>query len=212
MDSRRLLPIVGVVAIAGLAVLGVPWWEGSGPSAIARSIASSFNPNHDCTYCHDIHGNVNPTLLNDEKIEDLCLTCHGPGGVSSLKADTHNVGGGIDLTCIDCHHHHKNMTNWLGGTNLKMVGRDFGGIARLATPNSGVRDVVFESRGTTVGEPSLHSFADADEDNNGVYDGVCETCHTDTDFHHNNPSGNHSHHTGKTCTVCHTHEDGFEEP
>ena len=172
-----------------------------------------FNQNHNCTYCHDIHGNSNPTLLRDSEIEDLCLGCHGGGGISIYEADTHNVGHGIDdITCIVCHNPHSNPPNWLGGTNLKLFGWKVGGVAQVVTPNSGIRNVVFESRGTRLGMPTLHSFADNDEDGNGFYDGACESCHTEVDFHHNNPSGNHSHHTGDTCTRCHDHADGFKKP
>ncbi|RJR16408.1 MAG: CxxxxCH/CxxCH domain-containing protein [Nitrospiraceae bacterium] len=51
-----------------------------------------------------------------------------------------------------------------------------------------------------------NSFADG----NGVYDGICEVCHTQTFYHRNNPSGNHSHNNGVKCTVCHTHSEGFK--
>lgn len=178
----------------------------------ARSLIAS----HECSFCHQLHGAPGFSLLKNPQIEALCLTCHGPGGPSTLKADVHTNDRNSSfppfrITCRECHDPHDNRTNWLGGTNIKLVGIDVDGtgLAKIDTPNSGVRNVVFESRGTDAGDPSLHSFADADEDGNGVYDGICEVCHTGTKFHRNNPSGGHSHNTGKTCTRCHEHVNTF---
>lgn len=169
-----------------------------------------------CNYCHNVHGSAGDPLLNQASVEAVCLSCHGPGGISVLKADVHQNKPKskitFRITCGQCHDSHDNMVNWLGGTNIKMTGMDITDTttARITTPNSGVREVVFESRGTTVGEPSLHSFADADQDGNGYYDGICETCHTQARYHRNSSSGGHNHNTGKTCTAsCHLHTTYF---
>jgi predicted CXXCH cytochrome family protein len=176
----------------------------------------ALNPGHGtCSICHSIHGAPGQSLTNEAVVEVLCLSCHGPAGISSLKADVHQNSSGstysFRMTCMVCHNPHDNMQNWLVGINLKSVGRKISGSidARISTPNSGIRDVVFESRGTNVGDPSLHSFADDDEDGNGIYDGACEVCHTQTRFHHNDSSGNHRHQTGRTCTSCHAHDNYF---
>lgn len=58
---------------------------------------------------------------------------------------------------------------------------------------------LFNSTGT-------NSFADG----NTTYDGMCEVCHTQTVYHRNNSSGNHSHNNGVKCTICHTHSEGFK--
>lgn len=176
----------------------------------------ALNPNHECAYCHDVHGAAGVSLLDKSVVETLCLSCHGPAGISVLAADVHQNGiptryPTFRFTCIDCHDPHSDRTNWLGGTNIKLVGRwlDDTGFAKVATPNNGIRNTVFESRGTNAGQPSLHSFADNDEDANGIYDGICEVCHTLTRHHRNNSSGDHMHHTGETCTRCHGHADKF---
>lgn len=175
----------------------------------------AFNPSHQCSYCHAVHNGDGPSLTIEQDVEILCLTCHGPGGISELKAAVHtNRDGSIyppfSMSCIDCHDQHNELDNWQGGINLKNVGKslDDTWLARIDTPNSGVREVVFESRGTEVGDPSLHSFADRDEDNNGYFDGVCETCHTETRYHRNDGS-RVSHNDGKTCVSCHPHDAGF---
>lgn len=175
------------------------------------ALVFALNEQHQCSYCHNVHSLIPPQELT----ENLCLSCHGPGGASLVKADVHtnSAGSGYPLfriSCLQCHNPHSNRINWLGGTNLKLVGtrQDSSGFAKIATPNSGVRDVVFESRGAILG-PTLHSFADADEDGNLVYDGICETCHTQTTFHRNDGSAGTSHSTGKTCVGCHAHDKGF---
>jgi len=180
------------------------------------SNAQSLLPSHQCSYCHNMHGAPGFSLLNNAQVEALCLTCHGPGGISTLKAEVHknktrSSYPAFRITCRGCHNPHDNLPNWTGGTNIKLVGAVTSslGKAQIVTVNSGTRFVTFESRGTDAGEPSLHSFADADEDGNGYYDGVCETCHTLAKFHRNNSSGGHSHNTGKTCTDCHPHSNYF---
>ena len=178
--------------------------------------ARPFNPNHDCSFCHAVHGASGSTLLKEATVETLCLTCHGPGGTSTLKADVHTNARNSNyppfrISCRDCHDPHDNQLNSLGGTNIKLVGSilDSTGYAKVNYTDGTFRVVVFESRGTDAGEPSLHSFADNDEDGNAVYDGVCETCHTLTGHHRNNPTEDHRHHVGETCTRCHHHLDGF---
>jgi len=164
----------------------------------------ALNPSHDgCGICHSVHGAVGPALLKDLIAETLCLSCHGPGG-TAVTVDIHRTDTGGDFTCVECHDPHNNLPNALGGVNLKLV------LPAILTPTSGTKPVAFESRGTDAGGPSLHSFADNDEDANGTYDGVCEVCHTATSYHRNNSSGIHSHETGRTCTLCHPHADSFQ--
>lgn len=177
----------------------------------------ALNPNHDCSFCHSLHNAPGQTLTNYASSETLCLSCHGAAGSSSLKAEIHKNKDGssygtFTVTCVVCHNPHDNLANWKGGTNIKLVGRDIDGndIAQIATPNSGTRYVTFESRGTDAGEPSLHSFADNDEDGDGYYDGACETCHTLAANHRNNSSGDHSHYTGTNCITCHPHDGYFQ--
>ena len=181
--------------------------------AIAFGIgATAFSQRvHECTFCHITHNAPGPTLNIAADVEVLCLSCHGPLGTSAFKADVHTNGvGSFRMSCLDCHTPHSSLGNWLGGTNLKQVGRqkDATLFARIETPNSGIRDVAFESRGPALGGPTLHSFADNDQDGNGIYDGLCEVCHTQT-AHHTNFQPDFQHNAGASCTTCHPHEDAF---
>ncbi|MCP2520123.1 hypothetical protein NLC26_02520 [Candidatus Aminicenantes bacterium AC-708-M15] len=158
-------------------------------------------PVHECNFCHGMHSTKGPKLLKEIDAENTCLTCHAPGGASSLKAANHIPG---TYTCLDCHDPHDNVTNWLGGTNIKLV------LDYVTGQDGATRPVVFESRGIDVGDPKLHSFCDGDMDGNGVWDGVCDTCHTNTGKHVGYPvPKKHKHQQGRTCTRCHEHINGF---
>lgn len=210
--KRRVILTIMIIAAAFAAAMLL--WPRS-----ARSLISS----HQCNYCHNIHGAPGFALLKEAEIEVLCMTCHGPGGISILKAEVHQNEARSQydpfrVSCRGCHDPHDNLPNWRGGRNIKLVGteQDATGLAKIVKPTLPieVRHVVFESRGTGADQPSLHSFADANEDGDNdpdgnAYDGICETCHTQTKFHRNNASGGHSHNTGRTCTICHLHSNYF---
>ena len=204
MTRRHHIMGMLTVLLIGAAIL---FW----PSQ-ARSLIAS----HECNYCHNLHGAPGFSLLSDPQVEALCLTCHGAGGISALKADVHSNNTPksnyppFRVSCRGCHNPHDNVANWVGGTNIKLVGAvtSTRGYAGIVTVNSGTRDVVFENRGSTADGVTLHSFADSDEDGNGYYDGVCEICHTLTGHHRNN-TPDPTHHTGDTCTRCHVHANRF---
>lgn len=163
-----------------------------------------------------------PAVIPEDEIDLLCLGCHGPAGIAMSKANIHGIRnyGEEPAGCKGCHDPHDNNQNMLGRQNRMLIGQEVEHVgpnawnedqlnARIRTPNSGIRSVVFESRGTDVGESSIYSFADGDEDQNYLYSGICEVCHTRTKYHRNNPSGDHSHYVGQTCTNCHDHENQF---
>lgn len=213
MKRALITFIVSVIAVAAVAFF-------VSQNVSANMGTTAFNTNHNCRYCHALHGGNGPSLLVDTDVEVLCMTCHGAAGSSPWKAEVHTNENErrsdydpFYWTCTVCHDPHTEFDNWLGGVNIRLTGTelDASGFARIQTPNSGIREVVFESRGTTVGDPLLHSFADGDEDGNGYYDGICETCHTLTGNHSNDVNtSNHNHNRGKTCTAnCHPHTNYF---
>ena len=211
-------------------------------NSIASSEVSVIEGHNTCAQCHGrFPGSIakeksggkisgRPAVIPAKKIDQLCFGCHGPGGIAKKRAHIHGIQNYVaqPIGCITCHNPHDNITNSMDGQNIKLIGQDLKFIpspsepshdqhyAKIKTPNSGIRPVVFERRGTDVGEPSMNSFADGDEDRNGSFNGVCEVCHTKTKFHRNNPSGSHDHYNGQTCTNCHLHVNQFlafeEEP
>ena len=68
----------------------------------------------------------------------------------------------------------------------------------VTTPNSGDKTVLFTA------QTDANSGADGDTN----YDGICEVCHTNTNYHKNDGSGS-SHNAGSNCVSCHPHEDSF---
>jgi predicted CxxxxCH...CXXCH cytochrome family protein len=78
-------------------------------------------------------------------------------------------------------------------------------------PNSGrgnglIRDALRwpTAQGVTYPSGGANPFVAGAPD----FDGVCETCHTQTNYHRND-GGGAAHNAGQTCTNCHAHEDGF---
>ena len=60
-----------------------------------------------------------------------------------------------------------------------------------------------------------NSYADDDADGDGIRDGICEVCHTETTHFRNDGSGDDQTHNnvggaaGKDCIQCHDHSNGF---
>jgi hypothetical protein len=92
-----------------------------------------------------------------------------------------------DLLCTTCHEPHGNTTN------LRLIRE------QMTTPLNGPKATVLTSY------DGSNSLADGD----GIYDGICEVCHTMTDFHRNDSSGDHTHYAGARCTGCHNHWNNF---
>jgi predicted CXXCH cytochrome family protein len=199
--------------------------------------AALFNLAHDCTYCHGLHGGDPDQLLQNTIVEDLCRSCHdgsfdpdGPGGplppapvatVHTNDPTGNSCCGPFQVTCNECHDPHSNQENHCSGSgptaacpfgdgsqrvNLKLV------LDTVVSPSSGTkRAIIFESRGTDVGDPYLYGFCDKDEDNNDVWDQVCDVCHEGAvRRHHFDGSANH-HQDGATCTKggCHLHSNAL---
>ncbi len=153
--------------------------------------------------------NPNLPLIDPDKVE--CTTCHKPHFASSgdtsngqgdgyilrdknddqLCMDCHTYTAHMGMGCCKCHQPHDPDQN-----NILLVKET------VSTPNSGYKSVVF------IQESGVSSFADG----NSTYNGICEVCHTQTAYHRNNISGNHTHNAGDNCTVCHKHEKSFIPP
>ncbi|UCH80863.1 MAG: cytochrome c3 family protein, partial [Nitrospiraceae bacterium] len=115
----------------------------------------------------------------------------GGGGGSDLKVETHfsttytdpSTGSLLDVQCVECHNPMSSQSN------LKFI-----------RSNIRSRSVVFTAYTGT------NSFADGDATN----DGICEVCHTATNYHRNDGSEPvQSHNNGMDCRNCHNHLDGM---
>ncbi|MEW6743708.1 MAG: hypothetical protein AB1486_13210 [Planctomycetota bacterium] len=94
--------------------------------------------------------------------------------------------------CQDCHSAHDT-------TNLSLIRM------QVPTPSSGVRAVVFTSRGGPPGSGGL--MGDATDP---AFTDICEVCHTLTTYFRNDPSTPATdHNNGQACTDCHLHTRGL---
>jgi len=172
----------------------------------------------ECADCHmyvsagagSIHGDFR--VPRDVFQETVCTSCHNPTGVASTMADVglHTVDGGATLVdCGSCHEVHNNQ--------------DFSGLDHLSNPATNLRLIRKDTakyRASAL-EPALF-FNDGSRDvyafavGDTPYNGICQTCHTNTNNHTNDGSstgaGSNDHQlvpSPVACTGCHTHVGGF---
>jgi len=152
-----------------------------------------------CTSCHNASApHIRPAIAQKRLVTTgnaLCNTCHIPTimqGMSTARANmlTHGITNPfVKYTtandfrardCAGCHDTH-------GTTNLMSIRTVINGQAIVYTNTS---------TGFYVTTPT-----------NGVYNGLCQVCHTKTTHYRNNapPSGPVAHYT-KDCLNCHTHK------
>lgn len=165
--------------------------------------SSSFGPaqallaNHDCSFCHDFHGNPGYSqLLIAENSELVCLSCHTVSINTTSAAEVHNpLGLASDqpgyITCRECHDAHSSS-----GSNIKMVGykRDAQNWSE-SFPAPGIRKELPSTVGLTYNVVTYTGPTDFNIA--GATVGACEACHIV------------NHKVGKDCTLCHGHSAGF---
>ncbi len=170
--------------------------------------ASALMDDHECAYCHSLHGAPGFTLLNQPSeanlvltAEMVCLSCHGPTGSSSLEADVHrsDIATAIinRISCIECHDAHDHQQNSNSDVNLNMVLKTI----TVMSPTLSDIDVVFADN--VYSDDSSHDYSKPD----GT--GVCQVCHTFTSRQLNSGAGE-NHQRGKLCTGCHLHSTSFD--
>lgn len=151
-------------------------------------------------------------VLIDDKIE--CSSCHSMHAASSGNANDgagdgyllrmpndntlcnscHTYSSHQGMSCIKCHRSHSSNQ-----TNIYLI-RD-----NVLTPSSGFKEVVFTNK------TNSNSFSDG----NSEYNGICEVCHTQTDYFRNDglaPDQNHYDlliQSKKNCLICHPHNSSF---
>jgi hypothetical protein len=205
-------------------------YNGAGASIDYRQTAparanSGHNAAHGLLNCSDCHfgtGGAHGTwaVPRGTTQGDKCKTCHTEGGQADPKfaVDLHKGSNYNTLVdCGSCHEIHNQFdfvtgdthSGGVSGSNLEWIRPDttkyddeWGGLAAL--------------------EPALFQANTgffAWNDSNSPWNGICQTCHTQTDRHRNNnsPVNPHSHEVASACTGCHTHEgdvgvdeDGFK--
>jgi predicted CxxxxCH...CXXCH cytochrome family protein len=145
-------------------------------------------------------------LLRRTHGAQLCIDCHNLKTHSSQATDAGYGSWAID--CLVCHTPHRTRNIYLVRETIR-------------TPNSGDRQVRFESTAGAVADSSVAGTASyANEDNATQRDGICQVCHTrtknvsgDARWQNAAAGGNVDSHYDSSgssrCTGCHTHQDGF---
>jgi predicted CXXCH cytochrome family protein len=129
--------------------------------------------------CADCHPPVNPEPGPGHRAITPCADCHG-------TTATH-APNGTALPCAQCHEPH-------GTPNASLVR------AALETVQGPVVPIRFDNlEGRADG-----SFASLTDPGSGI----CEVCHTTTQFYRADGSGPQGHYT-LSCLPCHRHSDGF---
>ena len=179
-DDHLAEGIVEAVSATTLTKAGAADWT---PDAYQGMIV--FPNKNRMYYSYRIVGNSGDTLIVD-------------GDVS-----TPGVDGSMDLSQVS-----PGDSFVVGYGKLIRSEVDLGRIAEYAStalplpapthPKSGLRAVKF------IRSSGANSFADGD----ATYDGICEVCHTQTNFHRN-AGGGAAHSAGSDCLSCHNHGNGF---
>jgi alpha-tubulin suppressor-like RCC1 family protein len=172
-----------------------------------------------CDSCHDVTSSQPklmpawtahaPADIDDTPFNSLCLSCHNDVVAPYVKTHSSLQGsdnyGNWTVECWICHNQHTQDQNNVNGSSHGQFIREkirLDNITGTVPPKSGNKSVMF------LDSTGPNSFADGD----GVYDGICEVCHTKTKYFRNNGTGidqNHGGRNGKNCISCHPHSSGF---
>jgi hypothetical protein len=164
----------------------------------------------DCVECHfnndpGAHGSF--ALPQGADQETVCRTCHSDLNPGSAKQDFALHTGpkySASVDCGSCHDVHNQLDFTTEDTHS-------GGV----TTNNveWIRPNVTKYRASAL-EPALFQANTgffAFNQSSPPWNGICQTCHTGTDWHRNDTSGSndHGHEISNVCTDCHLHKDGF---
>jgi len=177
------------------------------------SLAFPLDAPHDssnnvgCNNCHATHGTGWGFVPRGQPQSDMCKSCHKPGGQAATMADMgthlHGTHDGTDnnVDCGSCHDVHRRVASTdahngdLVANNMSLIRSN----PQKYVPTA-LTQAVFQTR------PAHFSFDSA------PFDGLCQSCHTVTDYAKND--GTDPHHQGTEpenldCITCHPHSDSF---
>jgi len=159
-----------------------------------------------CTACHDAtSSHIGPAMTKRLLVAGnaLCNNCHIPAimqGMSTARANmlTHSVSinGNVNVftnyttandyrarDCAGCHDTH-------GTTNYMSV--------RTVVAGETIRPVTLATLSTALRVTSPNG--------SGIYNGLCQVCHTKAKYFKRNAAPDLTHNQGKNCLSCHTHK------
>lgn len=135
-----------------------------------------------CYTCHFPQLAYPNPLPNWWRGDHLCKSCHVESGMAT--AEQNHFAGNAVMYCTTCHDPHSQHPEFPHDYIRQAV----------LTPNNGWRAVSYSQESDYVhGAPN--------------FDGICEVCHTATEYYRNN--GGAEHYPGEDCGTCHSHLRGF---
>ncbi len=176
-----------------LFIISVSFFVFSIGSALSQSL-DEVQPPHDdtngigCSDCHVPFGTAPDPVPDNWITENVCWSCHTEAGVAQFQ-NVHTIADTV--WCQACHNPHQHQDEF-----PENYIKDY-----ILTPNSGGRQLAFRNASDHIhGDPGVSV----------PYDGICETCHTQTDHHRNDGSAPAQDHNNATnCIACHPHDNGF---
>ena len=168
------------------------------------SVGHNADTGTQCVNCH-AHG-LSATFVPRYGDQDTrCKSCHNPTGTAADKSDiaNHVVNGTNIVDCGSCHDVHGSpptiSTNAHNGglvaTNLVHIRTDLTKYVPQATNGA-----VFQRW------PEDFAYSSA---SGAPWNGICQSCHTNTSNHQFDNSADNDHRINWGCTACHWHETGF---
>ena len=132
------------------------------------------------------------SLVTEDDIAVRCKTCHNPTGMAptTWRVGIHTAhGGSVSVGCGKCHEPHNVEPNsGVGNALIRSAIRWKSALATTVYPSGSANPFV-------AGAPN--------------YNGICETCHTQTTYYRNDGTAGTGHNPTQACTDCHEHDAKF---
>lgn len=182
--NRIILSTLAVVTALVTLVVFAEVNRLDGPHDATNSIA--------CGDCHVPVATIPMPTPRAWLSDAVCRSCHSDGG-SATAVKTHAVAD--TMWCQSCHNPHQHQEQYA----RKYMKNN------IVLPNGTTKPLLFLDSVDFVHGTTGRGYQN--------YDGICETCHTQTGIFRNNPTGsrpNPNHQGWTACNNCHTHAEGFE--
>ena len=174
------------------------------PSTEAQTPPHDSSNAISCRDCHDYliqNGIFVIKVPRGEEQETKCKECHSAGGQAETMSNVANHlvdGGNVIVDCGSCHDPHRVNTSTDPHTGIEAANLNL--IRKKTRHVDGALDLaVFQQR------PDHFAF----DENSEPWNGICQTCHTQTSHHTNDATADHQHEIGTDCVTCHSHQAGF---
>jgi cytochrome c553 len=176
----------------------------------------------DCNKCHALHRGVVPT---GEDVFNFCTpTCHALGNpynapynvanhvVTKESENTIDPQPKYIIDCGKCHNMHKDPPDSADPRNggITAQNRAYVRVDMTKYISGAKSNTVFHNNnlGAPIPGDQVRTYSYGNDDPESLYNGACQSCHTDTKYHKNDGNGSGGIHKKEiNCTNCHIHRD-----